>query len=162
MKALVLIVFFVSSLTVVPDLSQIRTAYTNASDSEKITNQLFDDLSSVDKKDNEILIAYKGAVSTLKAKYAKGIKTKKDYFKTGAELIEHAVRAKPRDIEIRCIRLSVQENSPKVVRYKNNIEDDKEFILENYRHVSSKEVREFIKNYVLQSSVFELAEKQLF
>lgn len=162
MKALVLIVFFVSSFIFVPDLSQIRTAYPNASDSEKITNQLFKDLSSVSKKDNEILVAYKGAVSTLKAKYARGIKIKKEYFKSGAELIEHAVQAKPKNIEIRCIRLSVQENSPKVVRYKSHIEEDKKFILDNYKHISSKEVREFVKNYALQSSIFELAEKQLF
>lgn len=162
MKALVLIVFFVSHLTFAPDLSQIRTAYPNASDSEKITDQLFEDLSSVDKKGNEILIAYKGAVSTLKAKYAKGVKTKKEYFKSGAELIEHAVRAKPRNIEIRCIRLSVQENSPKFLKYKGDIESDKQFILAHFSNENSKEVKDFIKAFVQQSAVFKPNEKQLF
>ena len=145
-----------------PYLSQIRYTYPDASDSEEITNQLFKDLASVNKVDNEILVAYKGAVSTLKAKYAKGIKNKKEYFKSGVEFIEHAVQTDPKNIEIRCIRLSVQENSPRVVRYKDNIEEDKKFILTNYKHISSKEVREFIKNYALRSSIFEHAEKQLF
>ena len=162
MKAFVLMFFFVSSVAVGPDLSQIREVYPKASDSKEITDQLFEVLTSIGKEDHKVLVAYKGAVSTLKAKYAKEAKVKRGYFKTGADLIEYALQAQPNNIEIRCIRLGVQENSPKVVKYKDNIEEDKQFIIDNFKAISSQEVREFVKNFALQSSIFSDSEKQLF
>ena len=109
-----------------------------------------------------VLIAYKGAIATLKAKYAKGVKHKKEYFKAGKELLESAVAGDPGNIEIRCLRLSVQENAPKIVGYKEHIEEDKKFILDHYQHTTSKEAKAFVKNYVRQSALFEDSEKQLF
>ncbi|WP_339713640.1 hypothetical protein [uncultured Kriegella sp.] len=156
-----LIVFLISTLTT-PDLSELRKNYPKASNSEAITNALQNQLVDVTKEDEKILVAYKGAVSTLMAKYAKGIKNKKDFFKTGAELIEYAVEKEPENLEIRCIRLSVQENSPKIVGYKDNIPEDKQFLINNYKSASSTPVTTFIKNYVMGSALFDTAEKQLF
>ncbi|RKN82408.1 hypothetical protein [Ulvibacterium marinum] len=144
------------------DISELRKTYPKANASEQVTDKLFTELSPISKTDDAVLVAYKGAISTLKAKYAQGLRNKKDFFKSGAELIEYAVATKPKNIEIRCIRLSVQENSPKVVGYKENIEEDKGFLLHNFANVSSEEIREFVKNYAMQSSVFDASEKQLF
>lgn len=159
-----LVVSFICSLAflISPDISELRKTYPEANTSEGVTDELFIKLSSVTKTDSAVLVAYKGAVSTLKAKYAQKLRNKKDFFKSGAELIEYAVATQPKNIEIRCIRLSVQENSPKVVGYKESMEEDKGFLLHNFAKVSSGEIREFIKNYALQSSVFDASEKQLF
>ncbi len=162
MKVASLLVIFLAFTLVAPDLSELRKNYPQASNSEEITNAMQNELADVTKEDNKVLVAYKGAVSTLMAKYAKGVKNKKNYFKAGAELIEYAVEAEPENIEIRCIRLSVQENSPKIVRYKDNIFEDKQFLLDNYHNASSKAVTAFIRNYVLESSLFDTYEKQLF
>ncbi|WP_299529982.1 hypothetical protein [Ulvibacterium sp.] len=159
-----LVVFLICSLTswVSPDVSELRSTYPKANKSEEVTEELFVKLSPVTKTDDAVLVAYKGAVSTLKAKYAQKLRDKKNFFKSGAELIEYAAAIKPGNIEIRCIRLSVQENSPKVVGYKESIEEDKGFLLHNFAKISSDEIREFVKNYALQSSVFDASEKQLF
>ena len=162
MKAAIsLLILFVSFLYP-PNLSHLREEYPKANSSEAITDQLYEKLSSVNDSDPMVLVAYKGAVSTLKAKYAKGIKNKKEFFKAGKSLLESAVQADPKNIEIRCLRLSVQENSPKIVGYKNDMDEDKKFILDHYKHTDSKEVKEFVKNYVHQSPMFEDFEKQLF
>lgn len=160
-----LVVFLICSITfcmVSADISELRRTYPKANASEQVTDELFTKLSPISKTDDAVLVAYKGAVSTLKAKYAQGLRNKKDFFKSGAELIEYAVATQPKNIEIRCIRLGVQENSPKVVGYKENIEEDKGFLLYYFEDVSSEEIREFVKNYALQSSVFDASEKQLF
>lgn len=162
MKGAFVIVLLLASFSMVPKLSEIRELYPKASDSKEVTDQLFDKLEAVSKDDNATLVAYTGAIYTLKAKFAKGIKNKKDFFKSGKELIEHAIATKPNDIEIRCIRLGVQENSPKVVKYKENITADKQFILDHYHSTTSKEIKTLVKNYILQSSIFDSAEKQLF
>ena len=144
------------------ELSQIRETFPLAVNNEEITKKLFDDLSFVTNKEKEIIIAYKGAVSTLMAKYTIKAKEKKEFFKIGVEFLEYALIKDPNNIEIRCLRLSVQENSPKFLNYRANIEEDKQFILDHYRAITLKEVRGIVKNYVLQSSLFNSAEKQLF
>ncbi|TMM58533.1 hypothetical protein FEE95_03625 [Maribacter algarum] len=136
--------------------------YPKANLDEAVTNTLHEELLGVTKEDNKTIVAYKGAVSTLKAKFAKGFKNKKTFFKEGAELLEFAISSEPKNIEIRCLRLGVQENSPRIVGYKNNIEADKQFLLDHYKSDANKEIRNFVKGYVLLSNVFTEAEKQLF
>ncbi len=157
--------FFLALLYAVslgPDISQVRQNYREASRSGDRAKQLYDHLASVTKDDDRILVAYKGAVTTLMAKYTRGIKQKKTYFKEGMQLLELAVAADPKNTEIRYIRLSVQENSPKIVGYKQNIEEDKQFILDHYQSMTDNGAKKFIKGYVSQSEVFNEAEKQLF
>lgn len=162
MKILVLLFYTMSFVNPVADISEIRQRYPKAIENEEITNQLYDELTQVSHNDSKTLVAYKGAVSTLMAKYAKGIKQKKEYFKEGAKLLEHAIKGEPENIEIRCIRLGVQENSPKIVGYKDNIPEDKQFVLDHYHDISSEAIKAFIKDYVIQSSLFDEREKQLF
>jgi len=157
-----LFIVFVSLFLSSPKLKEVRLAYVQAVNDKEITLQLNKDLSEITKTDDKILVAYKGAVLTLMAKFAKSVKEKKAYFKEGAELIEFAVSAKPMDVEIRVVRLSVQENSPKVVGYRKNKEEDKQFIIAHFKEVSSKELKTYIKGFVKQSNSFSEEEKSLF
>jgi hypothetical protein len=162
MKSLILVFLCCTTYLFQSDLSQIRAEYPEAAKNEEKANKLYESLSAITKEDDKVLVAYKGAVSTIMAQFGKGIKEKTDLFKEGRDLLEYAVKAAPENIEIRCIRMSVQENSPKIVGYRDNIEDDKKFILTNYKHTRSKEVKKFVKNYALQSEAFDESEKQKF
>lgn len=162
MKVVISILVFILFMGSSKQLSQIRETFPLAVNNEEITKKLFDDLSFVTNKEKEIFIAYKGAVSTLMAKYTLKAKEKKEFFKTGVDYLEYALIKDPNNIEIRCLRLSVQENTPKFLKYSANIGEDKQFILDNYSAVTLKEVRDMVKNYALQSSLFDHAEKQLF
>ena len=162
MKTFLVLFLSVTLFNAAPKLSELRVAYPKANADVLVMNKLFEELATVSKEDNKILVAYKGAVSTLKAKHSKAVKNKKTYFKEGAKLIEYAVQSEPKNIEIRCLRLSVQENSPKVVGYKKNIAEDKQYILDHYKQISNTEIKKFIKGYVLLSNAFSESEKQLF
>tara|TARA_R110002049_G_scaffold1687_14_gene12838 strand:- start:2193 stop:2639 length:447 start_codon:yes stop_codon:yes gene_type:complete len=144
-----------------PELTQLRQDYIEASGNIELIESLSQDLMSVSKGDKNIYVAYKGAVLAMKAKYTKG-KERKELFKEGAELIEFAVASDSDNIEIRVVRLSIQENVPKILRYHSSISEDKEFIKKNYQLVTSKSLKNFIKGYVLQSDGFTTAEKDLF
>ncbi len=144
-----------------PSLSKVREDYKNAvNDSTKVEN-LYNELEEVSKEDGIVLLAYKGAVSTLMAKFAGSTKEKKNFFKEGASLIEFAVEEDPENIEIRYIRLGVQENAPKVTKYRKNISEDKQFILDHYKEILSSKVKEYIKGFVMQSKLFSETEKEL-
>src|SRR5680860_760206 len=106
-----LLLFFIGWMTagyVFPDLETVRQDYRKASVSEEATKTLYDDLTAIGQNDAPVLVAYKGAVTTMMAEYAEGIKNKKSFFKEGRDLLEYAIETEPKNVEIRCIRLSVQ------------------------------------------------------
>jgi hypothetical protein len=154
--------FFVISTAFTPDLAEVRKDFKLATNDRESALALRDKLKTVSKEDNTILVAYKGAVTALTAKYTKDNAERKDLFKNGILLLEHAVAQKPENIEIRCLRLSIQENSPKFLKYRSNIGEDKIFILNNYQKTGSQAVKDFVKAYVLQSTEFNTEEKQRF
>ncbi|MEM9142434.1 MAG: hypothetical protein AAGA86_05560 [Bacteroidota bacterium] len=145
-----------------PRLEEIRKNFPMAQEDPEIARQLYKALASVSQEDSAILVAYKGALSTIRAKHGKALKDKKAYFKEGTQLLETAVARDPNNIEIRCLRLGVQENAPKFLKYKGSIAADKQLILDGFPQETSQEVKDFVKGFVLASDSFSHAEKQLF
>jgi len=152
---------FVALFIISPDLSKVRVDYRNAVHNKENTIKLHKELAVVDKSDSKALVAYKGAVSTLMSKFAMTTSERKVFFKEGATLIEFAVSENPESIEIRCIRLGVQENAPKVVKYRKSKTEDKQFILDHYNEISSGKIKEYIKEFVMQSKSFSEEEKKM-
>ncbi|WP_291864453.1 hypothetical protein [Maribacter sp.] len=145
-----------------PNLSEIRKNFIQASETKEIAEKLYNTLENITKESKPILVAYKGAASTLKAKHSKGVKQKKSFFKEGAGYLDFSIEKASENIEIRCLRLSVQEHSPKVLKYKKNIAEDKQFLIDNFQKTTDTAVKKFVKDYVLQSSLFDATEKKLF
>lgn len=156
----ILLLFFLLFQVDSQGLEQIRKDYILASNDRESASALMDQLSAITKEDKRVLIAYKGAVTALMAKYTKDNPERKQLFKDGVQLLEYAISEEPDNIEIRCLRLSIQENTPKFLKYRSNIEEDKSFILTNYGKTSSREVKDFVKSYIMQSDGFNTGEKQ--
>lgn len=157
---LLIILFFTTLFLVAPDLTKIREDYINAVHSKENAENLYNDLAEVAKSDVKVLVAYKGAVTTLKAKFEKSTKDKKELFKEGATLIEYAAAEDPSNIEIRCIRLGVQENTPKVVNYRKNIPEDKQYIIDHFNQITSSNLKSYIKGFIMHSKSFTDSEKE--
>ena len=132
--------------------------YVASSDSKINTNKFYDFMNKYSKKD-ETLLAYKGASIALKSKFTSGIKQKKEGFIAGITILESVIKGNPNNTEARLIRLSIQENTPKLLKYKENIEADKKQILLLFSKQSA-DLKEYIKKYAAQSLVFTKAEKQ--
>ena len=162
MKLLCSLLFVLSNVSFTPDLDQIRKEFKLATNNRESALALRKELESVSQQDNMVLVAYKGAVMALSAKYTRENMERKNLFKDGVSLLEYAVSQKPENIEIRCLRFSIQENSPKFLKYKSNIQEDKAFILNQYENTNSKAVKDFVKSFVLQSTEFNTEEKQRF
>ena len=149
-------------LLIVPiqDIETIRRGYIEAAqDDSKIAafNEL---LANVSMEDSLVIVAYKGAALALTAKIEVGIKNKTAAFKKGVEYLEYAIKSDPENIELRFVRLSVQENSPRIVNYKDSIEEDKAFIFEHFQHILSTSLKEYIGDFILQSKAFSSEEKE--
>ena len=79
--------------------------------------------------------------------------------KEGKPLIEEAIAGQPDNVELRLIRLSVQENLPKIVPYRNHIAEDKAFIIANYERLPL-DVRHYVAGYIKKSKEFTAADKK--
>lgn len=170
MKYLFIFCLFLVTSVSAQNVVEVRKAYTSIDNNKEVAENLFAQLQHIPARqgttggseDKTILAAYKGAVMTVLAKYEKGGKQKKQYFKDGVGLIENAIKAQPNNIELRTIRLSIQENAPKFLKYNAEITEDKTFVLTNFKKTKNKEVCDFVKKYAMQSGVFSEEEKALF
>lgn len=161
MKPILSILFLTISMSFqAQEMSIVRESYKVAAQDITHLESFYDMMEPITKSDHVALVAYKGAALALQAKYAKTIKEKKDGFVDGVSYIEYAIEKEPNAIEPRFVRLGIQENAPKILKYRGNIEEDKAFLLKQFEHIGSKNLKGHIKDYILQSKLFTEEEKE--
>ena len=99
--------------------------------------------------------AYLGALNMKSASLKESPKEKLEAFKKGKVLLEKAISANKKNTEYRFLRLMIQENAPKILKYSSNKIEDAAWIKEHYSACSS-EIIQAIKNYAAQSVVLDL------
>ena len=119
-------------------LPELRTDFENASKSSNNVSILYNKLDDY-SGDNQTIIAYKDLVQ-----YNEMLEL---------TLINNSIKKDSKDVENRLIRLIVQENIPKFIKYNQNIQEDKTFIVENYSS-ASKEVKTLVKSYAKKYNTF--------
>ncbi|WP_163398600.1 hypothetical protein [Flavobacterium fluviatile] len=142
-----------------PDLAAIRKMYADVTKSESNAKEFVAKLSGVSNNDDKILVAYKAASILLDSKFEKKLGEKIERFKEGAKLLEATIKSDPGNIEMRMIRLSIQEDVPSITGYKKNIKEDKKFIMTHYASQGAA-LKDYLKDFVLQSKSFSDKEKQ--
>ncbi len=142
-----------------PDLASIRKMYTVVTKSESNAKEFSQKLADVSNSDDKILVAYKAASILLDSKFEKKLQDKIDRFKEGAKLLESTIKSEPNNIEIRMIRLSIQENVPGITGYKKNIKEDKKYLTDHYAEQNNA-LKDYLKDFILQSKSFSDKEKQ--
>ncbi|MCD9574664.1 hypothetical protein [Flavobacterium soyae] len=158
MKFLLSLLLWIN-FAVTPDLASIRKMYPDVTKSETNAKEFTEKLAGVSTNDDPVLVAYKAASILLDSKFKDKLKNKIDRFKEGAKLLESTIKIDPDNIEIRMIRLSIQENVPGITGYKKNIKEDKKFITAHYAEQNGA-LKNYLKDFVLQSKSFSDKEKQ--
>ncbi|OWP85340.1 hypothetical protein [Flavobacterium davisii] len=137
--------------------SDLRNQYEYASKSKNNTEKFYE-LTQKTTGDSPLLIAYKGAATLLKSRFATNKEERKEQFMLGVKAVEQAITKEGNNVEIRLIRLSIQEHTPKFLKYKENIEEDKKIIVQNFNKQNTA-LKEYIQRYITQSKVFTDTEK---
>lgn len=141
-------------------ISEARKSYKDANANKQNALNFYDELKNY-SGNNQTILAYKGAALALQSKYVGTKESKRDNFTKGVGLIENAIKQEPNNLELRIIRLSIQENTPKMMKYKMNLNEDKNLILKLY-DTQNSEIKQFIKSYAKTSKIFtDLETKQL-
>ena len=96
---------------------------------------------------------YAGALIVRKAGLPK-VKERLKLFKEGKAKLEAAITADPDNTELRFLRLSIQEHSPKIVKYKKDLEADKAFVIKHFSKLSLV-VQHAVKDYSKESKILK-------
>jgi hypothetical protein len=137
------------------DLETLRNSYAKANDSSSNTENFIETAEKQSGSD-AVTLGYKAAAKIMEAKIAKG--NRKALVKTGATSLESIIKSNPNNAELRLIRLSVQENIPKIVGYRGSLKDDKEFLLSNYSKQNAA-LKNYIKRFAMQSKTITESER---
>ena len=78
------------------------------------------------------------------------VKGKWDKFSLGKNTLEKEIKANPSNAEYRFLRLLIQENAPKVVRYGGNVNLDAQFIAKNLSSINTV-TKKIIQDYAKKS-----------
>lgn len=137
------------------NLSQLRSEYLKAASDEDAAEKI---IQLTEGKKEALSIAYRGAAWAIKAKHQFYPGTKLDYVKKGLKELNNAVTSDSKDVEIRFLRFSVEENIPGIVSFTSHVNADKKFILDNIK--STHAFYGTMKNYMLKSKNLSEAEKK--
>ena len=143
-------VFFFQS-----DLETLRNSYAKANESSSNT-QNFIETAEKQSGYDAVTVGYEAAAKIMEAKVVKS--NRKSLVKTGATSLEAVIKSNPSNAELRLIRMSVQENIPKIVGYRGSLKDDKAFLLNNYSKQNAA-LKSYIKRFAMQSKTITEAER---
>lgn len=129
------------------DLSRVRTLFLSAAQSEDKVNELLK-LTENAPKEDVVMRGYQGAARTLLAKYSINPVTKINHFKKGKNILESALSASPNNIELRYLRLTIQENVPRMLGYSDMIDKDRAFLREKLPGLADKQLAKMISDYL--------------
>lgn len=128
------------------NIDKIRKDYAEAVKDEELCEHNFDILTEEAKSTTEKV--YLAAYEILMAKHMGNPFKKISQFKEGKKHLEELIKNNPNHIEARFIRWSVQVHAPSFLGYKNNIIDDKNFLVKNLHKLPNEEAKLIIYNYL--------------
>jgi len=109
-------------------LNNIRVLYQKSATDKNSCIQLNKEIASVQIYEDAVLYGYKAVSKMMMANYVTNPFTKLSYFKEGKKMLDNVIDNNKTNIELRFLRLCVQENAPAFLGYNDDIDDDKKFI----------------------------------
>jgi len=90
--------------------------------------------------------AFEGALLMRKSALLKVPAQKLNTFKQGHRQLELAIRAEPKNVEYRFLRLMIQEHAPKMLHYKGNLLEDSQLIAKGFKSLQPT-LKTIVLNY---------------
>ncbi len=103
--------------------------------------------------------AYEGTLLMKKAQLVSKSKEKLDLFKSGRSKLESCISKYNENTEFRFLRLIIQENAPKVVKYNANLGEDSGQIQANFTSLTPH-LQQVILDYSRKSNILKLSQAQ--
>lgn len=129
------------------DISRVRSLFLSAAQSEDKVNELIKLTENAPNAD-VVMRGYHGAARTLLAKYSINPITKMNHFNKGKKILESALAVAPDNIELRYLRLTIQENVPSILGYSDMIGKDRAYLKAKLPGLADAQLAKMIGDYL--------------
>lgn len=139
----------------IPPVGELREEYAKATHDANESKRFYEKMKATKGSSNPIMIGYRGLSAVLMAKHASFPTTKLGYFKEGISDLDSAIDRSSTNPELRFLRLSIQENSPGVADYDEDLKEDRQIVLDFLRRERCKGDRDLqlrMADYFLKES----------
>jgi hypothetical protein len=155
MRIFQLVFFFLISFSAfTQDIVVLRKEFLEAVSSKANAEKFSNTTSKITSSSKAEHMAYRGAALIIESKFIPKIEEKKKKIVEGVGFIEGAVAKDPQNIEIRTVRMGIQENTPKIMKYRGKIAEDKAFISKNFSSIPPGHLKGFVEGYIHMSKSF--------
>lgn len=103
--------------------------------------------------------AYEGALLMKKSGLVGNTKEKLTLFKNGRQKLESSIKNDTRNVEYRFLRIIIQEHAPKIVKYRNELDEDSQLVISNYKSLPQF-LQQVITDYSKKSKVLKNLQDQ--
>ena len=141
------------------DLAAIRKDFNKGVKDEELCKQRIKLLEKYD--DIPEAKGYEAVFRMFMAKHSGNPLKKMSYFNSGKNILEKQIKANPSNTELRFIRLCVQYYIPAFLGYKDNIPQDKTFLIDNLYKMKDTSVKSIIYNHLKGAKMFTEKELEL-
>jgi hypothetical protein len=142
-------------------LTQIRLLFSESAESSHKTQLLYTKLTEITEK-TPIILAYQAAAEALQAKHSWNVLAKWAGIEKSMSLFQKAIQEDSENAEIRFLRFSIQFNTPTILGYSKNLEEDKQKLVNLFPYLDlPTEMQQAIKKILLQSQLCSEEEKEI-
>jgi len=141
------------------NLSDVRKDFNKGVKDEDLCKKHLQSLKSNAKTPLEK--GYEAAFNMFMAKHTSNPFKKMGYFKEGKKLLENQIKIEPNNTELRFIRLCIQYHIPDFLGYKNNIEEDKDYLVANLYKLKDDATKDIIYKYLKGANMYNSEELSL-
>lgn len=129
-------------------LEEVRKLYLQAAKQEKQCRQL----SSITIPNNSEHISamkgYRAAATMMMANYVFNPISKISYFRKGRSMLESAIAADSKNVELRFLRFTIQTNAPSFLGYNRNVDADQNYLVRGLPGIKDKALKTMITDYL--------------
>jgi hypothetical protein len=143
------------------DIKKLRELFYNASQNSRDANAFYNYMKDVSIDESATAGGYKAMSEFMKCYHSYNPITKLTFYDKGKTHLDHVIETDSSNVELRYLRFSVQLSIPSFLDYKQNIETDKKFLVENLELIAEdKMLYEMIRSFLLESNYCSDDEKQ--
>ena len=130
------------------EVQDLRSMYYKSIEDEQSAKKFFKYFDNKDVKNNVILTGYCAVANFLQSKHAWNPYVKLEYYNVGKAQLEHAIELDLENIELRFLRLSIQNNLPSFLDYSKSIKEDTNFLINHLTEIKDYDLKQKITLYL--------------
>lgn len=156
MKRILLCIIAVSVVAIVHaqqlDLNEVRKDFNKGVKDQELCERHLEALEK--HADTPVEKGYEAAFHMFMAKHTGNPIKKMGYFNGGKKMLEQQIKTDPNNIELRFIRLCIQYYIPAYLGYRDNIEQDKDFLVSNLYKLKDEKTKDMLFNYLKGAKMY--------